>query len=80
LRGLGDVGFGIELGGFAEFALGQFSLRGEFRKAVGAHNGWIGDASVKYSRMFFGLGPPLIFAIGPKLQFASSKYSKKFWG
>ena len=80
LRGLGDVGFGIELGGFADFTLSKFSLRGELLKAIGAHNAWIGETSLKYSSMFFGLGPPIIFAFGPELQFASSKFSRTYWG
>jgi len=80
LRGLGDVDFGLELGGFAEYSIDQFSLRSELRRGIGSHNSWVGEGSLKYSDIYFGLGPPIICGVGPQLQFATSKFARTYWG
>ncbi|MFG1479394.1 MipA/OmpV family protein [Xanthobacter sp. V4C-4] len=77
LRGLGDIGMGVELGGFAEwYAFDWLRLRAELRYGIGGFEGLVGD-----------LGADAIytldrwrFAVGPRLSYAGSGYMNTYFG
>ncbi len=62
LRGLGDVGTSVELGGFAEwYAFDWLRLRGELRYGFGGYEGLMGDLAadfiIPYQSWRFAVGP-----------------------
>lgn len=80
LRGLGDVDGTFELGGFVEYTYDPFSAKLEIRQGLNGHEGMVGEASLNYSNSVDALGRPLMFSIGPRLNFASADYNNAFFG
>jgi len=80
LLGLGDVDTTIELGGFAEYTLGDLALSAEIGKGLGGHNGITGSAGLRYKNRLTGYGPPLIYSIGPSIDFGDADYGNAFFG
>lgn len=77
LKGLGDVGMGVEGGAFAEwYALDWLRLRAELRYGVGGFTGITGDlaADVIYTMDRW------LFAVGPRLSYAGSGYMTAYYG
>lgn len=74
---LPKVGFTLEAGIFAQYALSQrFRLRAEGRKGLGGHKGLIGtigaDAVLRRD-------DAQLFSIGPRLTIADSKYNSAYF-
>jgi outer membrane scaffolding protein for murein synthesis (MipA/OmpV family) len=69
---LPKVKFSIEPGVFASYALSDsFRLRGEIRKGVTGHKGWIGVAGADYVTRD---GDAWLFSIGPRVTWGDDKY------
>lgn len=77
LAGLGNIDPAPELKLFAEYVLFPVVLRANLRRAVGGHEGWIGDLGaympVAGSRTFFVL-------VGPGLSLADGDYMQSHFG
>ena len=77
LRGMGDVDFSVEAGGFAEvYALDWLRLRAELRYGMGGFEAVRGDlrADAIYTN------GPWRFAAGPRLSYAGSDYMQAYFG
>ncbi|QTD57342.1 MipA/OmpV family protein [Parasphingorhabdus cellanae] len=79
LIGLGDVDFTVELGGFAQYSIGNFSAKAELRQGVNGHKGLVGDAELKYGSTFDALGRTGSFSLGPRITFGDKKYNSAFF-
>jgi len=80
LRGLGDVDTSIELGGFAEYALGPIVLSAEVRQAVSGHDGAAADIAARWSAREQLFGAPLIWSVGPRARFVDDRFSRAYFG
>jgi len=69
---LPKVKFSVEPGVFASYAISDsFRLRGEIRKGVTGHKGWIGTAGADY---IMRNGDAWLFSIGPRVTWSDNKY------
>ena len=69
---LPKVDFSIELGGVVKYELGdRFRLRGELRKGVTGHKGWIGNAGAD---LIFRDRDNWLFSVGPRITWSDNKY------
>lgn len=72
------VGFTFEVGGFAQYQLlPGIRLRGEVRKGLGGHKGWIGNVGADYVMRD---GDRWLLAIGPRLTVADQRYQRAYFG
>lgn len=75
---LDKVGFTVEAGAFLQYEISpSFRLRGEARKGLGGHEGWIGNLSADYVARE---GDDWLFSIGPRLTIADGKYHRAYFG
>jgi len=75
---LPKVKFSLEPGGFVQFDLSDsFRLRGELRKGVTGHKGWIGLAGADYVARD---GDDWLFSIGPRVTWSSGRYQDAWFG
>ena len=75
---LPKVKFSVEAGGFAQVSLGEnFRLRGEVRKGVTGHKGWIGSAGADYVMRD---GDDWLFSIGPRVTWSNNRYQDAWFG
>lgn len=80
LIGLGDVATTLELGGFAQYALGPVAVRGEARQGVNGHEGFVFDASASFQGAIpVGLRP-VRFSVGPRLRVVDDIYNETYYG
>lgn len=79
LVGLGDVDGTVELGGFIEYTIKQFTAKLEVRQGIGGHEGLIGKAELKYGDTFTALGMPIFYSLGPEVAFADANYNSAFF-
>lgn len=78
LRGLGNVRFGGEIGGFAEFyPMSWLRARGEIRQGLFAHDALMGDIKLD---AFTRLGERWIVSAGPRLSFAGRDFTQTYLG
>ncbi len=78
LKGLGDIGFGFEAGGFAEYyPLSWLRARAELRRGFIAHDALMGDLKLD---AFAKLGDNWIAAAGPRLSLAAGDYQRTYFG
>jgi outer membrane scaffolding protein for murein synthesis (MipA/OmpV family) len=78
LKGLHDVKWGAEAGLFAEFyPTGWLRVRGEVRRGIRTHNGYVGDLAVD---AFTDITPRIRISGGPRLSAATSDYFKAYYG
>jgi outer membrane protein len=78
LRGLGDVRFGGEIGGFAEiYPLSWLRARAELRQGVSAHHALMGDLKLD---AFTRLDNRWTLAAGPRLSFAGRDFTQTYLG
>ncbi len=82
LRGLGDVDFAAELGGFVRYGTGPVSLRASFAHDVaGGHGGQVATLGAVYSvplrRTRSG---PVLLSAGPSVTWASGKFNRAYYG
>ncbi len=72
------VGFTVEIGGFAQYQLlPNVRLRGEVRKGLGGHRGWIGNVGADYVARD---ADRWLLAVGPRLTFADRRYQRAYFG
>ncbi len=77
LRGMGDIDYSIEAGGFAEvYPLEWLRVRAELRYGMGGFEGVRGDLRAD---AIFRDGP-WRFAVGPRLSYAGSDYMQTYFG
>lgn len=78
LKGLHEVDWGFELGGFAEFYPTD-NIRGrvEVRRGLGAHDGVVADVSID---AFKDLTPTVRVSAGPRATFATENYFQEYYG
>lgn len=75
---LGKVKSTIEVGGFAEYQIGDsVRLRGELRKGLGGHDGLIGSVGAD---KIWRDGDRYVFSVGPRLLFSDSKFQRAYFG
>ncbi len=80
LKGLGNVDATFECGGFLEYSYKPFAYKVEIRQGVDGHKGMIGEASINYSGAIERFGPPVFYAVGPRVTFADSAYINAYFG
>jgi outer membrane protein len=74
---VGDVGFTIEAGAFAEAYLGDhFRLRGEGRRGLGGHDGWVGDVMADFVLRH---RDTYVFSIGPRARWADDNFHDAYF-
>ena len=75
---VGDVGFTVEAGGFAElFVAESFRLRGEMRRGIGGHEAWLGDL---FADFVLRDDHRYVFSIGPRARWASNRWHDSYFG
>lgn len=75
---LPKVGFTIEVGAFAQYAISEsFRLRSEVRKGIGGHRGWIGNIGADFVKRD---GDKWLFSVGPRVTLSNSKYQQAYFG
>lgn len=75
---IGNVGRAFELGGFAQYFVGDsIRIRGEARKAVSGHDGFVGDIGVDFIQ---GNPERLQFSIGPRVRLGDGDYMGTYFG
>lgn len=79
LIGLGDVDTSISLGGFAEFDVGPLTASAKIGQAISGHDGLTGEIGLKYGGVLTGYGPPVIYSLGPRLNFGDNHYHDAFF-
>jgi outer membrane protein len=77
LRGLKDVDFAVELGGFAEYyAFDWLRLRSELRRGFGGHEGIVADFSAD---VIVPINERMTFAAGPRYTATNAKYAESYF-
>lgn len=72
------VKFSLEPGAFVALELGEnFRLRGEVRKGVTGHKGWIGVGGADFVMRD---GDAWLFSIGPRLTWSGDRYQDAWFG
>lgn len=75
---LPSVGFTVELGGFAQYAIGDsLRVRVEARQGLGGHKGLIGNVGADYIARD---GDRWLFSIGPRVTLADARYHRAYFG
>jgi outer membrane scaffolding protein for murein synthesis (MipA/OmpV family) len=80
LKGLGDVAFTLETGGFVRYDFGQFvAAKVEARQGVNGHRGLVVDMSADLN------APPMVnnrlfLSIGPRFSYYDHRYSQSYFG
>jgi MipA family protein len=77
LRGMGDVDFAGEAGGFVSYSDGRYLIRGEVRQGFGGHSGLLADARLD---RVFRARPDLILSTGPRLSWGSRDFAGTYFG
>lgn len=76
-NGLGNVNMSPELKFFGEYLFFPVVLRADARRALGGHNGWIGDISAYMP--VYGKEKFFVF-IGPSVTLADDQYMSRYFG
>jgi len=77
LRGMGDVDWTPELGGFVEYRAGFFRLGGEVRRGVGDHDGVVAELRADaVTRPADGL----TLSFGPRLNLGDESFTRRYFG
>ena len=78
LRGLNDVKFAIEIGGFAEYyAFDWLRVRSEVRRGFNGHEGIVAEFSAD---VIVPLNERMTFAAGPRYTVTNAKYASTYFG
>ncbi|PPD16207.1 MAG: hypothetical protein CTY25_02045 [Methylobacterium sp.] len=78
LRGLGNVGFGAEIGGFAEYyPLPWLRARAELRRGFAAHEALVGDLKLDFFTRF---DDRWTVSIGPRVTLAGRDFTQTYLG
>lgn len=77
LRGLNDVAFAVEIGGFAEFyAFDWLRVRSEVRRGFNGHEGIVADFSAD---VIVPLNERMTFAAGPRYTVTNARYASTYF-
>ena len=77
LRGMGDVDWTPEVGGFVEYRAGFFRLGGEVRRGVGDHDGVVAELRADaVTRPADGL----MLSFGPRLNLGDESFTRRYFG
>lgn len=77
LPGLSRISAAPELGGFAEWSLTKsLALRGEVRKAIGGHDGTVGDLSLTWAHP---VGSRVVLIVAPSLRLADARFMRAYF-
>ncbi|UVO50353.1 MipA/OmpV family protein [Sphingomonas sp. SUN019] len=75
---LPKVGFGVELGGYAQYQLiPAVRVRAEARQAVSGHDGFVANLSADYIARD---GDNWVFSIGPRVTLTDGRYQRAYFG
>ena len=74
---LPKVGSTFEVGAFAQAEFANFRLRGEARKGLGGHKGFVANLSADYVARD---GDNWLFAFGPRMRLVNSRYNRAYYG
>ena len=75
---VGDVGFTVEVGAFAQAFLAEnIRVRAEGRKGLGGHDGWTGDLSADF---VLRDRDNYVFSVGPRARWADNDYHDAYFG
>lgn len=75
---LPKVKFSLEPGVFAQYQAGEnFRVRGELRKGVSGHKGWIADFGADF---IMRDGDSWLFSVGPRVSWADDQYHDAWYG
>lgn len=75
---LPKVGFGVELGGYAQYQLiPAVRLRAEARQAVSGHDGFVANLSADYIARE---ADNWVFSIGPRVTLTDGRYQRSYFG
>ena len=78
LRGLSEVRWGAEVGGFVDVYMTDYlRARGELRQGIRAHDGMVADLSMD---AFTDIAPNLRVSAGPRATYATSGYTEAYYG
>jgi outer membrane protein len=78
LRGLNDVKFAVEIGGFAEYyAFDWLRVRAEVRRGFNGHEGIVADFSAD---VIVPLNERMTFSAGPRYTLTDAKYASTYFG
>lgn len=78
LRGLGNVGFAVELGAFAEiWATQNFRLSAELRHGLGGHTGVLADFGAD---VVLRPDSQLTLSVGPRVGWSNAEYNRTYFG
>ncbi len=78
LKGLSDVKFGAEVGGFVDvYPTDYLRVRGELRQGVRSHDGLVADVAAD---AFTDIAPDLQISGGPRARYATSGYGHAYYG
>jgi outer membrane protein len=78
LRGLSEVSWGAQAGGFAEvYPTNWLRVRGELRQGFVSYYGLVGDVAAD---AFYDLTPAWRISAGPRLELATANYFKAYYG
>lgn len=80
LDGLGDVDGTVEVGAFVEYELAPFKAKIELRQGVNGHEGFIGEAEVKYGGSISAMDQMVFYSIGPEFTVVDPNYNETFFG
>ncbi len=79
LLGLGDVATTVELGGFVEADIGPLEASVQARRGINGHEGFVIDAGLTYGGRSFAVGPPIIYAFGPRIKIVGDNYNDAYF-
>lgn len=80
LLGLGDIDTTAEVGGFAQWTVGDFRLDAELRQALGGHEGAVAELGASYRGRLTGFGPPVFWSLGPRVKITDGTYTSSYFG
>lgn len=80
LIGLGDIETSLSLGGFAEYDIGKITASAKLGKAFSGHEGVTGELALRYKGVLTDYGPPIIYNIGPSLNYGDDQYMETLFG
>lgn len=79
LIGLGDIDGTVEVGGFVEYSISNFTAELEARQGVDGHEGLVAEAQVKYNTIFDLVGQPAFLSIGPSISYGDDNYNSTYF-
>lgn len=77
LRGLGNIGTAVEFGGKVSYRWQNIRLFALARRGFGGHKGWVGEIGADFIAK---PAPRWKVEIGPRVEFADSTYTNRYFG